>query len=297
MDNLFYIILAFTGVSFVLTEALLVWFMWRYAYKPGRKVAYVHGNHRLELSGPSPRPPSCSSSPSPRSASGSGSSTQGLMPQPDQIVQVTARQWEWRSAIPADVTKTDAEGRAWAEIAGDRRPPHSKRIAHLEGRQRPHLPQDAGRDPQLRPAEPAADAGRPARQDHPDVVLRPPTSNTQWDEATGRCEEPDDASRRWEIACKELCGGGHYRMRGRLYVHQSQDDYERWLNSRRRSQNSHEPETARPSRGRRQRRTVRKASRGRQRPEVTRPRPLTPRLARKLTLPPLAGVTSYEDRA
>ena len=26
-------------------------------------------------------------------------------------------------------------------------------------------------------------------------------------------------ARRWEIACKELCGGGHYRMRGRLYVH------------------------------------------------------------------------------
>ena len=33
----------------MLTEALLVWFMFRYAYDPRRKARYVEGNHRLEL--------------------------------------------------------------------------------------------------------------------------------------------------------------------------------------------------------------------------------------------------------
>jgi cytochrome c oxidase subunit 2 len=33
----------------------------------------------------------------------------------------------------------------------------------------------------------------------------------------------------WEIACAELCGGGHYRMRGRLIVHDTKENYEAWL--------------------------------------------------------------------
>ncbi len=49
VDNLFYIILFITGAAFVLTEALLVCFMWRYTHDPRRKAAFVHGNHRLEL--------------------------------------------------------------------------------------------------------------------------------------------------------------------------------------------------------------------------------------------------------
>ena len=32
----------------------------------------------------------------------------------------------------------------------------------------------------------------------------------------------------WDIACSQLCGLGHYRMRG-LYTIQTEDDYERWL--------------------------------------------------------------------
>jgi cytochrome c oxidase subunit 2 len=33
----------------------------------------------------------------------------------------------------------------------------------------------------------------------------------------------------WEIACKELCGGRHYAMRGHLYVHENEADYRAWL--------------------------------------------------------------------
>ena len=32
----------------------------------------------------------------------------------------------------------------------------------------------------------------------------------------------------WEIACAQLCGLGHYRMRGFLNIH-SQNDYDAWL--------------------------------------------------------------------
>jgi cytochrome c oxidase subunit 2 len=33
----------------------------------------------------------------------------------------------------------------------------------------------------------------------------------------------------WEIACQELCGGRHYAMRGRLYVHEDMKSYYTWL--------------------------------------------------------------------
>lgn len=33
----------------------------------------------------------------------------------------------------------------------------------------------------------------------------------------------------WEIACQELCGGRHYAMRGRLYVHEDAKSYYAWL--------------------------------------------------------------------
>jgi len=35
---------------------------------------------------------------------------------------------------------------------------------------------------------------------------------------------------RWEIACAQLCGLGHYRMRGQLYV-DSAADFQKWLQS------------------------------------------------------------------
>jgi cytochrome c oxidase subunit 2 len=33
----------------------------------------------------------------------------------------------------------------------------------------------------------------------------------------------------WELACAELCGWGHYKMVGRLYVHETKDDFMAWL--------------------------------------------------------------------
>ncbi len=123
VDNLFYIILAITGVAFVLTEALLVWFMWRYAYDPQRKaptsrattawksvwtvatgaillyIAFDQVNvwERIKY--------------------------QGLMPEPDQIVQVTARQWEWRHPLPRRRHQDRRRGPRLGRVAGDRRRP------------------------------------------------------------------------------------------------------------------------------------------------------------------------------
>src|SRR5947209_8348649 len=49
IDALFYVILVVTGIFFVLTEAILVYNLWAFAGQPGRKSAYVHTNHRMEM--------------------------------------------------------------------------------------------------------------------------------------------------------------------------------------------------------------------------------------------------------
>ena len=100
MDNLFYIILFFTGVAFVLTKALLVWFMWRYAHTPGRKAAFVHGNHRLELVWTIATAAILLYIAFAQVSVWERIKYQGLMPEPDQVVQVTGRQWECASATP-----------------------------------------------------------------------------------------------------------------------------------------------------------------------------------------------------
>ena len=37
-----------------------------------------------------------------------------------------------------------------------------------------------------------------------------------------------DIKEKWEIACAQLCGLGHYRMKGRLFVH-SKEDFQAWM--------------------------------------------------------------------
>ena len=48
---------------------------------------------------------------------------------------------------------------------------------------------------------------------------------------------------KYDIVCAELCGWGHYKMRGRLIV-ESRKKYEEWLDKKRAEQNATTVETA-----------------------------------------------------
>ena len=62
------------------------------------------------------------------------------------------------------------------------------------------------------------------------------TANCKWDADKGRYVDginPDtgkeDANFKYDLACAELCGWGHYRMIGRLFVHKDRDEFVDWL--------------------------------------------------------------------
>ena len=241
VDNLFYIIVVITGVTFVATESLLVLFMWQYAYNPRRKAIYMHGSHRLEVVWTAATVVILLYVAFTQVSVWEKIKYQGLMPEPDQVVQVTARQWEWRIRYPKDVTRNAVEGRAWSE---------APEIDDLRVSNELHTWVGAKVRIYLKTQDVIHSFGLPNLRLMQDALpgktipmwFSATESNTEWNEATRRCDEPDDASRRWEIACKELCGGGHYRMRGRLYVHPTYEDFVAWLNYHEKSQNSHEPE-------------------------------------------------------
>jgi cytochrome c oxidase subunit 2 len=52
-----------------------------------------------------------------------------------------------------------------------------------------------------------------------------------WFDGNGRDEQghPIDKSVVWDIPCAELCGWGHWRMVGRVYVHPTKEDFLDWL--------------------------------------------------------------------
>ena len=174
------------------------------------------------------------------------------MPDAQLILQVTARQWDWTMRYPADAERLRHQGHAGGEEQRRKQAEsrHWSEMPEIDDilcptnctagrRQRPHLPEDAGRAAQL------LLANLRLKQD-----ALPGKTIPMWFNATDfntrstkdRQVRADDKNKEWEITCAELCGGGHYRMRGLLYVHETKDDYLKWLKHVRNAQRSREPE-------------------------------------------------------
>jgi cytochrome c oxidase subunit 2 len=230
---LFYIILGVTAFFFILTEALLVYNMWAFAGEPGKKSEYVHGNHKLEmfwtavpggllvLLGLSQVP--------------IWHTIKSTLPEGSdvQVMEVSARQFEWRIRYPSaermkDPKLPDAFAR---EARDDKR--HADDIHVVNAI---HIWKGA----KVRVSLKSRDVlhsfflpNIPTKQDAVpgktipvwfDVDLLE-KGNYAYDEQTGTWKETEI----WELACAELCGWGHYKMRGKFYVHKDKADFIRWL--------------------------------------------------------------------
>lgn len=238
VDGLFYLILAITGIAFLGTEAILVWAMWKFGARPGAKSPYTHGSHRLEMLWTAVPAAVLLFIAFAQVKAWEHIKYQSRMPDPDQVFEVSARQFEWRFRYPTAQQLDRMAGKNWSgdgkNIAADwERSPHSDDI-HVVNEV--HIWKDAKvrmylktRDvlhsfflPNLRIKQDALpgktipvwyDAEKP--NGHWDVEKQKWVSNGK---------EVD-----WELACAELCGWGHYKMRGRLYVHPDKQNFVEWL--------------------------------------------------------------------
>jgi cytochrome c oxidase subunit 2 len=250
VDFLFYVILGFTGFFFILSEAILVWVMYRYAWEPERKSDYTHGNHRLEIAWTVVPAAILLFIAFAQVQAWEKIKYQSRMPAPEHVLQVTGRQWEWRLRYPEEMTAERLAGaaekekarRAWAEVPqiDDIHVPnelHTWKGARVKFYLKTLDVLHSFYLPNLRLKQDAL-PGKTIP-----VWFQATEANTRFDRKTGKCTE-GNASQIWEIACAELCGGRHYGMRGRLFVHPDKEDYLAWLRYTQGRQQSRSLQTA-----------------------------------------------------
>lgn len=201
VDSIFYFIFYITAFWFVLTEGILLYFLFRYRRQPGQRATYITGEKFsqlaflliplaivfvldiwIDLRG-----------------ADVWARIKGKPPASDIVVRATGKQFNWEFTYAGPDGKFDTEddlkldnslhipvGRVIHVILTSQDVIHSFFLPHLRLKQ--------------------------------DVV--PGRQITAWFEAT----KPGE----YEIPCAELCGFGHSGMKGTLYVH-TPEDYQGWL--------------------------------------------------------------------
>jgi cytochrome c oxidase subunit 2 len=200
VDALFQVVLVITGIAFILTEAVLIYLLIRYRGRAGQKAQYIHGNRRLEVM---------------------WTVVPGLMlfglavfqvgtwrlieldlpSESDAVViALEAQQFEWHPTYPGADGQLGTDDDIEAPINVIHVPVNQKVIVNLTADDVLHS------------------FFVPALRLKQDAV--PGHEIAVWFEATKTGE--------FEIACAELCGLGHYRMRAFLTV-EEEADFEAWL--------------------------------------------------------------------
>lgn len=268
IDFLYYTILFIVAFFFILTEVLLVCFMVRYARqddgKPPQPKPSKVGELLKPLSGLEPHKIELAWTIVPAAILlfiafaqvGIWADIKYQSKFPDfvkdkvaVVAEVSARQWEWRMRYPShkrmkaflsttnknmsteDKKDYDTFGKApqFDDVYAIPNELHAIKdhpsLVHLNTRDVIH----SFNMPQLRIKQDAL-PGKVIP-----VWFIPTKSNTKFDEKTERCETKP----KWEIACAELCGIMHDRMIGQLYVHETQEDFLKWLEHLDKAQHSH----------------------------------------------------------
>lgn len=199
VDSIYYVILWVTGIIFVVTEVLLVYFVVRYRHKEGRKATFDHGSTKMEIAwtliplviviwlGVASK--------------GVWDRIKSEVPDDAMEVIVTAKQFEWTVTYPgADGALGTADDFDLTNAL--------------------HAPEDRPVLVYLRSEDVLHSFFLPELRVKQDAV--PGQEIRVWFEAV----QPGE----YTLGCAELCGIGHTTMNGTLTVH-TQADYDAWVTS------------------------------------------------------------------
>jgi cytochrome c oxidase subunit 2 len=250
IDLMFYVILIVTAFFFVLTEAILVYALYRYAGRPAGRSAFVHGNHRLEMIWTLVPGVILFLLAVWQINAWAEVKYQSRMPRPDGKtlqMEVTARQWEWRVRYPSAERMQSWE--ADPALAADFR--DNVHFDDVRGVNEVHVwkgPSD--NEPQrvlihLRTQDVLHSLFFPHLRLKQDALpgktipvwfaakeanTRPDSGDGRWKDGYNAAKPSEfDPGQVWEIACAEFCGSRHSMMRGKLFVHESKEDFLNWL--------------------------------------------------------------------
>jgi cytochrome c oxidase subunit 2 len=198
VDSMFYVILWVTAIIFVLVEVTLLWFAVRYRHREGRKAEHIHGNWRVEVVWTAIPFLIVIALGAMSWAPWASIKSEARFPDATLELDVRAKQFEW------NVTYPGPDGRLGT---GD----------DFELRNQLHVPVDQPVRVHLSSEDVIHSFFLPHFRVKQDVVPGMPLST--WFEATEAGE--------YELACAELCGTGHTRMRARVIVHTA-EEFQAW---------------------------------------------------------------------
>jgi cytochrome c oxidase subunit 2 len=197
IDGLFHLILWITGTIFVVVEFLLLLFVFRYRHREGRRARYTHGNNRLEVIWTII--PAFICVVLALLSRRAWAEIKQQMPNDAMEIEITAEQFAWNIRYPGPDGKLGT--------ADD--------ILTLN---QLHFPVGKPVVATLRSKDVIHSFFLPEFRVKQDAV--PGMSTRIWFDAT--------RVGHWEIACAELCGLGHYRMKGFVTV-ETPEEFQKWL--------------------------------------------------------------------
>ncbi len=228
IDGIFYTILAITGIAFILVQATLVFFLIKYRRRPGQAATYIHGNHLVEVIWTAI--PAIILVALAFYSQRVWSYVRGTPPSADVQVEVIAQQFAWNIHYPgADniFGKTDPAliDEAGNPIGLDKNDPNAK--DDIVTVNQLHVPVGKTVLIRLKSKDVIHSFFVPQFRMKLDAV--PGITGHLWVSAT--------KAGNYEVACAELCGNSHYRMRAFLVI-DTPDDFQKWLNETLAEQNA-----------------------------------------------------------
>jgi cytochrome c oxidase subunit 2 len=199
IDGLFTAILIITGIAFFVVEIGLVWFVIKYRGRPGQKGFYTHGSTKVEV-------------------------IWTAVPAVTVVVLGIVSNGAWvhikgRHSIPADAIPVIVHGKQFEWRITHPGPDGQLGTADdLMVRNQLHVPVNRPVAIRLEAEDVIHSFFVPEFRLKQDAV--PGMNINAWFQATATGE--------YEIGCAELCGMGHYKMRGRVWVH-TDEDYQAWM--------------------------------------------------------------------
>ena len=231
IDQMLYITVLLTGIVFLITQILLFWFAFKYQHSEKRKAYYISHNNKLEVIWTVV--PAIALTVLISFGLYYWYNITGEPPKDAQVVEVTGRQFGWIFRYPGkdnvfgkkyyqniDETKGNPLGMIWEDKAAQddivvnqemvvvvNKPLkliiHSRDVIHNVGLAHFRMKMDAV------PGTPTT------------MWFTPLYTTKEMREKTGK------ADFEYEIACDQMCGAGHFTMRGVITV-VTQDEYIMW---------------------------------------------------------------------
>lgn len=230
IDALFVIILVLSGAVFIATQAALVWAQFRYADRvdedgrPVRPAQYFHGSQRLEVIWTIIPAGILVFLALYQMGTWANIKFRSAAPRTPALAEVTARQFQWVVKYPGPDGRLGTEDDLFT-------------VNDL------HLVKDQMALIHLKSADVIHSFFLPQMRVKQDAV--PGMAIPVWFDC--------DRAGRYELACAELCGWGHYKMRGEVVVHETEEEFQAWqaakLAEQGRSQAATPPDQADESEG------------------------------------------------